>query len=172
MYCDKICLNLNKYWISPYHKRLVFISISFPTYIQLSVQSVEPITATVLHTEGHLLKVKPFISALFPQNDMEKEAKCGKFSFCFSREPSPHRPHRTQVFHLVSLSASVLSQMSGVLLETEQKINKIPDWDGGWRRRWPDRWSHPSHANQGERRNWLNFHYFDVNLCGVLEIMC
>ena len=126
MYCDKICLNLNKYWISPYHKRLVFISISFPTYIQLSVQSVEPITATVLHTEGHLLKVKPFISALFPQNDMEKEAKCGKFSFCFSREPSPHRPHRIKVFHLVSLSAQY-SVKCQEFAGNNKKINKLPD---------------------------------------------
>ena len=38
------------------------------------------------------------------------------------------------------------------------------------------RWSPDPTAHQPSpcksRRNWLNFHYFDVNLCRVLEIMC
>ena len=54
---------------------------------------------------------------------MKKEGKCGKFSYCFPREPSPPWPHRIKVFHLVSLSALCSSALSARILREMSSQN-------------------------------------------------
>ena len=112
----------------------------------------------VLPIVGQLFKEKTIYLCSSTSNDMKKEAKCGKFSYCFPREPSPPWPHRIKVFHLVSLSA-LLREMSS------QNPENTAGTDLCGPRQQYGRTRDPCKSRRKFSLFWCKF-------CGVLEIMC